>query len=289
MIIVRLMGGLGNQLFQIAAGLVLARKNEDDIKYVFLDDYKLANRKFALSYLEVELRPLTNQERKTYLPKRRLRRLINEFLGLSFRRVEYQEKAHFLYDPDFLNLTGNIYLSGFWQSYKYFIGYEDFIKDSFSFKFKPIGKNLAVLKEIIDCPNSVSLHIRRGDYMKQDSGFHVLPNEYYFKALSHLEREYNHLSLFIFSDDIDWVVKNFKTIHKVQYIAHNSSLEAHEDLRLMSACKHNIIANSSLSWWAAFLNTNDNKMVFSPGKWSQTHHVREMELIPNHWIIVDYD
>jgi hypothetical protein len=169
-------------------------------------------------------------------------------------------------------LTSNIdyYLVGYWQSYRYFEKYRNDIISNLKIDINNI--------DIIDT-NSVSMHIRRSDYLTSN-GYHTIQDiNYYQKALSHMP---NYDYLLIFSDDIDWC-KTHLQFKNMIFVENNNDIA---DFLLMSKCKHNIIANSSFSWWAAWLNTNHNKIVICPNNWTQLHKAIDTDLIPKDWICI---
>jgi hypothetical protein len=132
---------------------------------------------------------------------------------------------------------------------------------------EPAANVQVIEKEIVGHHSSVSVHIRRGDYLK-DTLMNVLPMEYYAAAFDHIHSKINDPCFYIFSDDLNWVKDNLKMNYPVKYIDFESSSNADFlELHLMSKCRHNIIANSSFSWWGAFLNRNPEKIVISPKDW----------------------
>jgi hypothetical protein len=284
MVLVNLMGGLGNQLFQAAAGIALAEEKQQPLVFHFEDSYKYAKRNFALEPFNIEHKNVSLQTLYKYLPKRGWKRRLSQLVNVQVNGKTHREKEQFHFDIDFFELSSETYLVGFWQSYKYLERHESKIKSALSFRFNPTGKNLEVFQQIQACENSVALHIRRGDYAHPKSGYYILPLDYYQSALKILEDKFGHLDLFIFSDDQDWVKKEFKTHHSTFFVDHNDGAMAHEDLRLMASCLHNIIANSSLSWWGAYLNKNKDKKVFVPKQWNNKINVTDVELIPPDWV-----
>jgi hypothetical protein len=286
MVLVQLMGGLGNQLFQAAAGIALAEQKQQPLVFHFEDSYKYAKRNFALEAFSIEHQSTSSQALSKYLPKRGLKRRLYQLMMLPVNGKIHRETEQFRFDTDFLELPSEVYLSGFWQSYKYIEHSQSKIRTALTFRSNPAGKNQELLQQIQSSKNAVSLHFRRGDYAHPQSGYYILPLKYYEYALQRLEAQFGELNLFVFSDDQDWVKKEFKTRHTMTFVDHNDGATAHEDLRLMAACAHNIIANSSLSWWGAYLNTNKNKQVFVPEVWNTTLKVADTELIPPEWITV---
>lgn len=183
-----------------------------------------------------------------------------------------------------------VYLDGYWQSEQHFAPIAHIIRDEFTFR-EPIENDyLLNIKQRIENSESVSLHFRRGDYVdnpKANKHHGVCSMSYYQNAVNIIADKTNNPFLFIFSDDIQWVKTNFQSNCPMLFIE-QSNEELHSDFRLMSLCKHNIIANSSYSWWAAWLNENENKTVIAPRKWYQDQRSQERAatMIPKEWITI---
>jgi hypothetical protein len=186
---------------------------------------------------------------------------------------EYIEK-HFTFDPDVFNISDSTSIDGYYQSYKYFEKYEIEIRNEFQFKSEILQKcNL----EISKYTNPVAVHVRRGDYVKHP-GFWVVTPEYLGNALQFFDDE--EYTFLVFSDDIEWCKEIFP--EEVTFIQGNSQFE---DLCLMSLCKHNIISNSTFSWWSAWLNNNPNKKVIAPNNW-YTDLKPLYDLYPKNWNVI---
>jgi hypothetical protein len=185
----------------------------------------------------------------------------------------YQEKE-FTFEPEIFGISNNTTIEGYFQSYKYFDKYKDVILNEFTFKKEILYKNFNTISKYT---NPVSVHIRRGDYINHP-GYWTITSEYIQEALSQFtDNEYTFL---IFSDDIEWCKKIFP--EGVIFIEGNT---AFEDLCLMSMCKHNIIANSSYSWWGAYLNKNEGKRVIAPKNWFIPSKPL-IDLYPSNWTII---
>lgn len=266
MIILKLKGGLGNQLFQYAFARHLSLIKNSKL---FFDKSSFINYKlhdYALHNFNINI----------------------EFFNYEFKDLLEIKEKHFHFDADFNLLPDNIYIDGYWQSEKYFFQIRDVLKNDLQIINK-MSKSDLEIKNLIDSSNSVSIHIRRGDYAigtYQDQVLETLPLEYYYQSIKYLSCTNKNLMLFIFSDDIDWVKDNFKVNCDVTYVDHNSKKNAFQDLRLMSLCKYNIIANSSFSWWAAWLNKNINKIIIAPSVWfsKNAKNLNSKDIIPDKWI-----
>jgi hypothetical protein len=175
-----------------------------------------------------------------------------------------------LYQPAFDSLKGNVMLSGYFQNEKYVKGAEADIRNAFIFRHPLEEKNKHVAR-LLTSTESVSVHIRRGDYVQNAnaaSNFITCDASYYEKAVTYLCENVNNPSFYIFSDDFDWVKENLNFgSHPVSFIDWNRGNKSYIDMQLMSLCKHNIIANSSFSWWGAWLNANPDKVVACPAEW----------------------
>lgn len=266
MIITRLIGGLGNQLFQYAIARHIAEIHHTTllIDLTEFETYKL--HKYSLFAFNIQAGFAS----------------VDEIASLT----QIKEK-HFHFDPDFKSFHNNVLLKGYWQTEKYFIGISDIIRNEFSVKYPLMNKDLEISK-LIKNSNSVSMHIRRSDYVPDtytDQIFDSLNLDYYINAVKLLSEKENNLEFFIFSDDPEWVKDNISLEYPHVYIVHNTADTNYEDLRLMSLCKHNIIANSSFSWWGAWLNINPNKKVYAPKKWlnSNVRNLDPRDIIPEAW------
>ena len=195
-------------------------------------------------------------------------------------------EKHFQFDPEAYRAPDQSYLVGYWQSEKYFSDIEHIIREEFSFKDEPDDMNKKILRQIRGA-NAVSVHIRRGDYVTDPGTAKVhgtCPPDYYRQALALIERKIPAPHFFIFSDDIAWVRQNLKSRSPAFFVDHNQQRQDYEDLRLMSGCRHHIIANSTFSWWGAWLAANPNKIVIAPKKWFNDPTVSTHHLIPPSWV-----
>ncbi|HET9503946.1 MAG TPA: alpha-1,2-fucosyltransferase [Hymenobacter sp.] len=294
MSIVNLIGGLGNQMFQYAFGQSLAQ--ECKIK-VFFDTTELLNRApkenftyrdFELSIFEGEV-PLASSDLLrlfTFQPKSLSERIYYRLLRKLKQVRYYPEAQNFVYEPAVWRTSPNTYFEGYWQSELYFQKHEQLIRQCFKFKTPLAGKNLQLAQQM-EGENAIAIHVRRGDYANNQhiNGVHgTCSPEYYQAAISIIASQVSNPVLYIFSDEPEWVAQNMQFGYPVTYVSHNTGKSSFEDMRLMSLCKHNIIANSSFSWWGAWLNTNKNKIVVAPKQWFATMPEYSINLIPLSWI-----
>jgi hypothetical protein len=295
MITVFLRGGLGNQMFQYALGLNLAKKNETELVLdtTFLNDRfprrEFTYRSYALDAFALEPRFTVLSRISSALPVPGL------WLGLDLALMQAQsmfggcvilkEENESVFDPAVLTARGNIVLWGYWQSEKYFRDVGREIKEAFKFRSKLTGEAARLAEEIWKT-ESVSIHIRRGDYAAIESveKLHGKTDlDYYARAVAYISARLKNPRFFVFSDDISWCRQNLKTRFSTTFVAEslggpNGSLH----LRLMSFCKNNIIANSTFSWWAAWLNENPDKIVIAPARWYADG--RRTDIVPERWI-----
>ena len=289
MIIVKLIGGLGNQMFQYATGRSLAVKHKTVLKLdlsFLLDRTPRENftyRTYELDVFNIQGNIASPSEINRFVPNG-----INIFnyIKRKLKLTKVITESHLNSYEDVLSAPDNSYLDGYWQSEKYFKDIRGIIRSDFSLKPEATSINQEFAKKISSC-NSVSLHIRRGDYVSNTeiNKFHgVLTLEYYLKSVIKIADCAENPHFFIFSDDHDWAKEHLNFGYPLTFITHNSVENSYEDLRLMSLCKHNIIANSSFSWWGAWLNENPAKIVVAPRKWFNDSSKNTNDLIPNSWI-----
>lgn len=295
MIIVRLIGGLGNQMFQYAIGRNLAFKNNAELKFDICDLQKKplvgTPRKYNLHCFNIAENFATKEEIKEIKNKAngfflRLKKLfLNKPIQYTNSSV-ISEKENFVFDEEILKLGRDAYLNGYWQNEKYFCGIREILLEEFSVKTLPDKKNQKILN-FINSLNSASIHVRRGDYVKDkrtNKHHGTCSLDYYKKAVKIIGNKVKNPHFFAFSDDPAWVKKNLKIKYPIYYVDNNDDAHSYEDLRLMQNCKHNIIANSSFSWWGAWLNKNPNKIVIAPKKWLSETSINTEDVTPKEWI-----
>lgn len=285
------MGGIGNQLFQYATGRALALKHNTELKL----DLSLLNadpknvytkRELELPVFNIKAQIANEKELKLFEKKSTLKKIIFKLFQNFFSNYFIANQDGFEFNKAVLSYPNNTYLNGYWQTEKYFSDIREVLLKELVVK-KEMNTECILMKEQILSSNSVSLHIRRGDYVsdKSASEFHgTLPLEYYFKAISYLNQKHLNLKVFIFSDDMNWVKAHLKLENECVYVDFNTGENSVFDMYLMSICNHNIIANSSFSWWGAWLNQNLNKTVIAPVFWFADKSLNTKDLIPSSWI-----
>jgi len=239
-----------------------------------------------LDILSAEISIATNAELNKFsnIQVSKLKRGIQKVLPFVFPNHTIGETVK-QYDVEILNAPKNSLFIGYWQTEKYFLPIQDTIRKDFTFKMPLEGLNKTLAESISSC-NSVSMHIRRGDYVhnSETSKFHgVCSPEYYYEALEFIKKKSANIQLYIFSDDMEWVKVNMKFDVPVTYVGNNIDNQSYVDMQLMSLCKHNIIANSSFSWWGAWLNNNPEKIVIAPSKWFNDSSINATDIIPEGW------
>lgn len=283
MVAVELIGGLGNQMFQYAAAKALSlHRNENlAVDSRLFADYNLHS--YSLHHFNIDA--LSIKEEIIFEPVRFSNKIKATLSGKKIFH-QYVEK-NLRFDEKLLNITSkNIYLKGYFQSEKYFSRFEDEIRKDFEIT-SPLKKETIEMLQLIDAQNSVSLHIRRGDYVTNADANAVHGTcdlNYYHKALELIKEKVENPVFFIFSDDIEWAKQNLKIDSTIHFVDFNDASTNYEDIKLMSCCKHNIIANSSFSWWGAWLNNYKEKIVIAPSRWFKTDIHNSIDIIPESWL-----
>jgi len=289
MVNVILSGGLGNQMFQYAAAKALTERLQTGLTLdiqTFGRRTEATARQFELDIFNIDYTIKSTLKGKL---------LIKTYPFIQKHREAFQSYGLFtdtyaiLYQPAFETLKGNITMYGYFQNKCYFHNIASDIQKDFTFRKPLTGKN-EELSEKIKTGNSIAIHIRRGDYLTNKSAvsnFVTCDINYYRKAIEYISSQINNPQFYIFSDDADWVKNNINFVnHPVSFINWNSGNESYIDMQMMSICKHNIIANSSFSWWGAWLNRNPDKIVIAPCKWFQEEKKNKLldNFYPKKWI-----
>ncbi len=276
MIIVRLRGGLGNQLFQYAAGRALATHHQVPLKLDLYTYTRHRYRKFELHHFKIDAPEATREEVHQFTGPNPIVRYLNKRENY-FRCPAVFAQPHYHFYEDFFALPSDLYLSGYWQSEKYFANIAGEIRNHLT-PAKPLDERNVSYQQQMQSQNSVAVHVRRGDYTAgaYQSFFGTLPETYYGEAMTYVRQRINNPVFYFFSDDIDWCRKSFGTTG-AEFIHHNTGEEAYKDLLLMASCRHNIIANSTFSWWGAWLNANPDKVVVAPRQWFKSSYLDRKE------------
>lgn len=287
LIIVKLQGGLGNQLFQYAAGRRLAIRHDTPLKLDlnWFSQYQL--RSYALNLFPIQESIATREEvaelkgtARTGV-MRKLFRLRQKYRPY-YRRVIFAESYRKPFDSNIWKTPRDVYLEGYWQDERYFVDINDIIKQEFTMKSTPEVRTRALAQQI-SSSQSVSLHVRRGDGVSGPQDYGLCGLDYYRKCVDFIVKKVTKPQFFVFSDDPEWTYEHIKLDYSAVYVTHNLQRRDHEDLWLMSLCKHNIIANSTFSWWGAWLNPNPDKIVLAPARWFKELNNDARGLVPDAW------
>ena len=290
MIISQIIGGLGNQMFQYAVGraLSLERNQAFRLDVSGFSGYGLHQGFELQRVFRCPAEIATNADVREILGWQfpsGIRRIVTRLGFASLRRDAFVVEPYFHYWPEIKRVPESCYLVGYWQSEKYFQAAASVIREDLTFKL-PLQNRNAALAEHIGQVNAVSLHVRRGDYFKNPkvNATHGLCSlDYYRAAIQYLADRVEQPYFFLFSDDMDWVKEHLKMDFPCQYVDNNRNEASYNDMHLMSLCRHHIIANSSFSWWGAWLNPRPEKIVVAPKKWF-ANPCNVNDLFPHGWI-----
>jgi len=293
MIITRLMGGLGNQMFQYAFGKYLSERNNTEllIDTTLLKDRKEKEysvfREFDLDIFDINFKYVSKKTIFNYgcIDGYFINKILRKIKQI-FKKPNVVIQHNHDFDINHLTIGNNTCIVGRWQSYKYFEGIN--VKDLFKFKENLLEKNVSIRNQIIHT-NSVAIHFRRGDYVSNKfyaKKIGALDISYYIKAIALIKDKVEKPIFFIFSDDIKWVKKNLvKDIDNVFFIEQDKNKRGmKDDLQLMSICKNHIISNSTFAWWGAYL-ANSN-MVIAPKQWAKAPEFIPPYIYPENWITI---
>jgi len=294
MILVKLRGGLSNQMFQYAAARRLAAVHSTSVRIdtSWYDNIPAGAtlRTYELHHLQITGERASRWEtigtdgvRSTRVPDlpialyRRLR-----------PRYRFVAERYFHFDPSVLALPDNACLFGYWVSERYFVDAAEIIRREFRFRNPPSLENQKWMARMAEA-QSVAIHLRRGDYAADPAvtASHGLCGVDYYRRCVELVRQHVvEPYFFVFSDDLNWARENLGLGTDAEYVDHNQGAPSHEDLRLMSCARHNIIANSSYSWWAAWLNQHESKLVVAPERWMSNPSFDSRDVLPMGWFQV---
>ena len=295
MIIVKLKGGMGNQMFQYALGRHLAIKHKTSLKLdlTFLLD-RTPRKDFVFRDYDLDIFTLTVDVAtpKNLKPFREFRipQLTKAYniLPRLLKRPHVIVEPHFHFSEAILSAPDNVYLDGYWQSEHYFRDVEDVIRKDFTFKDALDEKGSRMAQAINAEPGAVCLNVRRGDFvtLKKAADFHgSVGVDYYQKAIDLLVQRGVQPHLFIFSDDIEWCTEHLKFDHPTTFVTGEYAGKKFEQyLHLMTLCKHYIIPNSTFAWWGAWLSKHSDKIVIAPKRWFMDPTINTTDIIPAGWI-----
>lgn len=290
-VIVRLNGGLGNQMFQYAAGLALAESKKKSL-YLDLSLLKFSKFQYQLNNFNLPQNSLINNDVVSDTPRKLLEKFNKKFGWIHEKFTGIYYERNFDYSDNIFSINKDvIVLNGYFQSPLYFSHIEEIIRKRFLLTVSHSEDFKYWAAKIFDSKNSVALHIRRGDYLSEGALLvhGLLDKNYYERALQLISKIIgSDLNIFIFSDDHKYASYLFKNIPRLNFVK-TSDVTHCEDMFLMSQCNHNIIANSTYSWWGAWLNKNKNKHVIAPAQWFTSSFLKStnvLNLFPNDWILL---
>lgn len=282
MIEVQLFGGLGNQMFQYAFYLYLKQNNTDIILNIY--DFKIHNHHHGFELKRIfNINDIVNEHKCKFSINhnnifiRLLKKVFNISVTTNFEYLEKYEVSNI----ESHQYIEDIFFIGFWQNIKYVKLVENTLRKVFVFPNLD-EKNLQFMKKLYG-KNIIGVHVRRGDYLKKDSLGRICDKQYYDTAFDIIYKNIKEPYFLIFSDDAEWC-KNEFVGNNIAIIDWNNGINSFRDMQLMSLCNHNIIANSTFSWWAAFLNNTSNKIVIAPQKWNSLYD--SSKIVDKEWIVI---
>ena len=275
--LIKMIGDLGNQMFIYAFYLQMKKRFSD----VYIDISDMVHYKVHYGY---EMNEVFNLPQIEFRMNQPLKKVI-EFL--FFKTILERKQNGALKPYECTYIWPLIYFKGFYQSEKYFEEVKEDVRKLFTFDLKKANvKSLQVMQQILYEDNSVSLHVRRGDYLNLkhwDSIGCVCQLPYYRNALLKIKSMVSEPVFYVFSDDIEWVKQNLDLDNAI-YVDWNNGRDSWQDMMLMSCCRNHIICNSTFSWWGAWLNPHDDKIVIAPEQWSK--NIESNTVVPQSWIKV---
>mgnify|MGYP003393973417 CR=1 FL=1 len=290
MIIAKIQGGLGNQMFQYAFGRVLALRNHTELKLdaTMFEGYI---HRYTMDHLNIKDIYATPAEISSFTRYRTHNTRLGRWLlnPLFADKKRYVIEPAFTFVPEMLNLKEPCMVDGYWQSEKYFLEIENLLRKEFTLR-EPLGKySQEIAAKISSTEHPVFLHIRRGDFAHHPtySKIHgVCPPEYYEAAKGIIKEKVGSPTYFVFSDDIDWARENIKTDFPTEYIGQGPD-KNYEDMELMRLCEHRILANSTFGWWGAWLSdTYRTGITIAPKQWNIKLNTKD--LLPTHWTVLPF-
>lgn len=293
MIIARIEGGLGNQMFQYAYGMFLARKHKTTLLLDVSSYEDKPQHGYLLDNFHIEAQ-IAGEKDAPKIPRRYRTKEARtpwwkDGFGLnSFRRYKEQE---FGFLPAHLEVPNNRYLVGYWQSEKYFPDMRRELLQQFALRHQLSPTSQEVGKSMRNC-NSVALHVRRGDYITSTSAAQIyehLSIEYYQRSLQEWTKDIQDPRVFIFSNDIAWCREQFNLPWQTQFVDHTNVDTAFEDMWMMLQASCLIMANSTFSWWAGWLNQRPDHTVIAPSRWFRPGTLNSDHLLPTNWTVSPVD
>jgi hypothetical protein len=288
MVIVKIYGGMANQLFQYAAGYALAIKHGVPLKLDISYFHELntdTKRVFELNKFLIDYQLASQEEIQQLFKFRKIDYALNKIMPFAKKKFYGEKKIGF--DDDFFKLGSHIYLRGYFQSEKYFLDCKLSIFQQFIFR-NTTNDHLQLFLEKLNQQKTVALHIRLGDYLQPSTNSIMASFDlsYYKSSIEYIQKHVNDAIFLVFSDQIP-LAKQLLTIEaNLLFVDASISKSADEDFVLMQSCQHQIIANSTFSWWAAYLNQKSGKIMVAPRKWYKDHFGDATDLYPKNCIVL---
>jgi len=263
MIIINLTGGLGNQMYQYAFGLYLAQKHKTSLKYHYTNALFNTQRSFGMDIFSISGTEATRKDlrRLGVITNRTLNRilyLLDDRYSIQLNSHIHTQRYPYAYDEKLRSLPNDSYVQGYFADKRYFKGAENIIKREYTLK-NELDKRNKDLIELMKDVDSVSIHVRRGDYITNKNNPQFLGINYYKNKINEIERKVKKPYYFIFSDDIEWCRDNFGFLENKRFVDHNLGKNSYKDMVLISNCKYNILANSTFSQWGDWLHSYLNE------------------------------
>lgn len=289
--IIRIWGGLGNQMFQFALYLKLKKLLKGNIKIDLdhIQHWKIHNGYELGLIFNIDEKVSTVEEAFYAGSKNSIYRQGNIFKKAYYKMLLKKKlfkkdkiKESIVYYPEVFD-TSCEYIQGYWANERYFSDISDIVKGTY--RFPDIDAKNSDIAYIMQNSNSISIHIRRGDYLNPENNFfvNISETEYYKRAIKHIENNITNPQWFVFSNDMDFCRENLN-LTNATFVDWNVGVDSYRDMQLMSLCKHNIIANSSFSFWGAYLNKNPNKIVIAPKEWYIFKDCSYEDICPKDWV-----
>ncbi|MCX6206520.1 MAG: alpha-1,2-fucosyltransferase [Bacteroidetes bacterium] len=284
MTIVKIWGGLGNQLFQFAFAHYIKSINGEQISFV-CENFNTDLSKLKITHFNCDLKTADQDQLSPYQQyfkkQYRIKRKLIQLFPFLDRTILVEKKHHVIIKAP---LTHSVY-DGYWQHENYLLKNEAYLRQAFQFKDESVFSESTYIQLMKNTLNPVGLHIRRGDFLK--SHFHFNLNfDYYKSAIEKINSLVKDPVFFVCTNDVAWAKKHFKLKANMHFVDHSIYKDADLfDFYLMTNCKHNIIANSTFSWLAAWLNSNDSKIVLAPKNWyNGKNNFFASKFLPASWI-----
>ncbi|MDF2455962.1 MAG: hypothetical protein K0R51_1955 [Cytophagaceae bacterium] len=288
MIVVKLQGGLGNQMFQYAMGRALSELHESplELDLDFLLDRSIKSDTFTFRGYDLDVFSLQVEIADKGQEFKYSAQTVWDKIKSGFKTKHRYKEPFFQYDANALLQQPDVYLDGYWQSPNYFKNIEQQLRLDFKFRY-PIGKDSEPLHDKINTTDSICVNIRRDDFLT--NSYHgVCGMNYFNPAIELMTEKLDNPHLFVFTDDHQWCIDHFKSDIPMDIVGvEHNGVKYSNKLQLMTSCKHFIIPNSTFAWWAVWLSNKKDSLVIAPKNWFADPSIDTSDLIPAHWLRVE--